>query len=82
VNGYFGIAFAVSPAKGIREAVSLTLYPAGAPRPGTSTINYGAGQTRANNAIVSLGAVGDIVIRCVQGSGTAHVVLDVNGYLQ
>ena len=60
----------------------LTLYPAGAPRPNASTINYRAGQTRSNNAIVPLGAVGDIVIRCVQGSGTAHVVLDANGYFQ
>jgi glucose/arabinose dehydrogenase len=60
----------------------LTLYPAGAPRPNASTINYRAGQTRSNNAIVPLGAIGDIVIRCVQGSGTAHVVVDVNGYFQ
>jgi hypothetical protein len=45
-------------------------------------LNYSSGQTRANNAVVSLGAAGDIAVRCGQGSGTAHVVVDVNGYFQ
>jgi len=60
----------------------LTLYPAGLPVPLASTINYNAGQTRANNAIVPLGAAGDVTVHCGQGSGTAHVVIDVNGYFQ
>ena len=50
--------------------------------PSAATINYSSGQTRANNAVVSLGGAGDIAIRCQQGSGTAHVVVDVVGYFQ
>jgi hypothetical protein len=62
------------------QAGSLRLYPgAGAP-PGASTINYRAGQTRANNAISGLGDSGEITVRSDQPAGTAHLVLDVNGY--
>jgi hypothetical protein len=60
----------------------FTVYPGGTPRPLFSTINYSAGQIRANNAIVTLGAAGDISVYCGQGSGTAHLVIDVNGYFQ
>jgi hypothetical protein len=60
----------------------LRLYPGEATPPGTSSLNYVAGQTRANNAIVALGPAGDIAVRCVQGSGTAHVVIDVSGYFE
>jgi hypothetical protein len=60
----------------------LTLYPAGTTRPLFSSINYNAGQTRANNAIVPLGASGDINVYCAQGGGTVHFILDVNGYFQ
>jgi uncharacterized repeat protein (TIGR03803 family) len=61
---------------------SLTLYSAGSARPATSTINYGDGQTRANNATLSPNSNGTITVRCNQGSGTVHFVLDVNGYFQ
>jgi hypothetical protein len=60
----------------------LTLYPGGGPLPLAATINYSAGQIRANNAIVSLGGAGDLLVRCGQGGGTADVVIDVNGYFQ
>lgn len=60
----------------------LTLYPAGSTLPLVSTVNYKAGQTRANMATVTLGSAGGITVRCGQGSGTAHVVVDVNGYFQ
>ncbi len=60
----------------------LRLYPAGSALPPTSTINYRIGQTRANNAVVSLGAAGDLGIRCDQTAGTVHFILDVNGYFQ
>jgi Leucine-rich repeat (LRR) protein len=60
----------------------LRLFASGAPRPGTSSINYVSGQTRANNAVVSLGADGALTVSVNQPSGTAHVVLDVNGYFQ
>jgi hypothetical protein len=29
-----------------------------------------------------LGALGDLGVRCVQGSGTAHVIIDVTGYFE
>ena len=58
------------------------VYPGLSSLPLVSTLNYGAGQTRANNAIVSLGALGDFQVRCVQLSGSAHLVVDVNGYFR
>jgi hypothetical protein len=58
----------------------LTVFPAGGPPPLASTINFRAGQTRANNAIVTLGPGGDIVVRAGMPSGGTHVVLDVTGY--
>jgi hypothetical protein len=60
----------------------LRLYPGGGTLPNTSTMNYRAGQTRANNAIVNLGTQSDLVVRCVQGSGTVHFILDVTGYFE
>ncbi len=63
-------------------AGSLSLYPAGIPLPNASTINYRPGQTRANNAILTLGSVGDFNVYCGQASGTVHFILDVSGYLQ
>ena len=50
--------------------------------PLVSTINYASGQTRANNAVVSLGAAGNLGIQCDQSAGTVHFILDVNGYFQ
>jgi hypothetical protein len=60
---------------------NLRLFAAGAPAPLASSLNYGAGQTRGNNGVVGLGAPG-LAIRCSQASGTAHVILDVNGYFE
>jgi hypothetical protein len=60
----------------------LGLYPGGTTPSGTSSLNYNPGQTRAGNAIVTLGLQGDIGIRCVQASGTAHVIVDANGYFE
>jgi len=61
-------------------AGNVVAAPGGIALPNTSTANYGAGQTRANNAIVGTGAGGDIVLLCKQPSGTAQVIVDVNGY--
>jgi len=47
-----------------------------------SSINYVAGQTRANNAIAPLNGLGELAVRCSQASGTAHFILDVNGYFE
>jgi hypothetical protein len=60
----------------------LTVFPAGSSLPLASTINYVSGQTRANNAIVPLGVGGGISVLCGQSSGTAHFIVDVNGYFQ
>jgi hypothetical protein len=55
---------------------------AGDRAPFTSTVNYRAGQTRANNVIVDLNAVGRLSIGCAQPSGSANVIVDVNGYFE
>jgi aldose sugar dehydrogenase len=61
-------------------AGQLVLFPAGGPPPSTSAINFRAAQTRSNNAVVTLGAAGDIDVRCEMASGGVQFVLDVNGY--
>jgi hypothetical protein len=58
---------------------NVRLFPAGGAVPNASTINYTAGLTRANNAVIGLGAAGELTARC-QPSGSTHLVLDVNGY--
>jgi hypothetical protein len=62
----------------------LQLYPTGIVVPATSSINFVAGATRANNAIVPLGAGGQIAVYCHLASplGQTHFVLDVFGYFQ
>ncbi len=64
-----------SPAAGY-----VKVAPGGLALPNTSTLNYGANQTRANSAIVATGAGGDIVIYCGQPTGSAQVIVDINGY--
>ncbi len=60
---------------------NLRLFAAGAPAPLVSNLNYVAGQTRANNAVAPLSSAGKLSLRCAP-SGTAHVIVDVNGYFQ
>lgn len=55
---------------------------AGDRAPSTSTVNYAAGQTRATQAMVELTPTGTVSIGCGQPTGSAHVVLDVNGYFE
>jgi hypothetical protein len=57
----------------------LQLHAAGSPLPDTATVNYRPGITRSNNAVVSLNVLGQLAVSAVQGSGTVHVILDVNG---
>ncbi|HEY6552532.1 MAG TPA: hypothetical protein VI669_04215, partial [Vicinamibacteria bacterium] len=64
------------------SAGDLRLYPADVPNLLTSSINYTPGQTRANNAIVALSNLGELGVFCSQASGTAHFILDVNGYYE
>lgn len=58
----------------------LVILPAGGALTEASTINFRAGQTRANNAILTLGPAGGIVVRTGMASGGVHFLLDVNGY--
>lgn len=61
----------------------LQLYPGGTPAPATSVLNFPPRRTRANNAIVPLGAAGDLVASAVvTGGGTTDLVIDVVGYFQ
>ena len=51
--------------------------------PVSTIINFNAGQTRANNALLALGAGGILTAGAtVNGPGTVHLILDVNGYFQ
>jgi hypothetical protein len=60
----------------------LRLFPGGSSLPLVSTLNWRAGQTRANNAILSLGLSGAIVVHVDQAGGTVQFILDVDGYFQ
>jgi hypothetical protein len=62
-------------------AGNLRMYPGEGPSPLTSVINYRPGQVRANNTIARIGG-GEITIENDQISGTAQVILDVNGYFK
>ena len=63
-------------------AGNLRLFPAGTALPLVSSINFSAGQTRSNNAIIRLNERGEVAVHCAQVSGTAHFILDVNGYFE
>src|SRR5262249_13580147 len=60
----------------------LVLYASGTAKPNTPTIDYRAGPTPGNNAILLPNSGGVITVQCVQGSGTVHFILDVNGYFE
>ncbi len=61
------------------SAGSLTVYPGMGLAPGTSTVSFAAGRTRANN--VTIGLIGGFVaVLDRQETGTADVIIDVNGY--
>lgn len=61
---------------------NLRLYPAGTQLPTVSALNYLAGQTRGNNGVARLDAAGSLTAYAAQSQGTAHLILDVNGYYQ
>jgi uncharacterized repeat protein (TIGR01451 family) len=62
---------------------NLRLFPGGLSLPLVSTLNYSAGQTRANNAVIPLGASGEIAVFAGQAAGTTvQVIIDVNGYFE
>lgn len=60
----------------------LRVWPAGTPGTDASLINFGAGQTRANNAVVALGMGGDFSVLGAFAAGSAHLIVDVNGWFE
>jgi hypothetical protein len=67
------------------ESGNLRLHPAGSALPVASSLNYARGRTRANNGIVSLGAGGQVTVRCDMPAGSAaatHFVADVYAYFE
>jgi hypothetical protein len=60
----------------------LRIYPSGGVAPLASSINFRPGIVRANNAIVALGAGGQISVQCDMTSGETHFFFDVYGYFQ
>ena len=60
----------------------LRVYPGGHPAPLASSINFRAGIVRANNAIIPLGASGQISVQCDMPSGGTHFFFDVYGFFQ
>jgi hypothetical protein len=70
---------------GQTEPGNLRLYPSGEPVPLASAINFTAQHARANNALVRLGAGGQVGVRCDMGAGSTgrtHFILDVFGYFR
>lgn len=56
----------------------LTAWPTGNPQPSASNVNWAAGQTVPNRVIVPVGYNGQVSV--YNFSGTADVVIDVNGW--
>jgi hypothetical protein len=61
---------------------ALRLDAAGAARPATSSIHHRPAKTGANSATISPGAGGNFATHSDPGSGTARVIVDVNGHSQ
>ncbi len=57
----------------------LSAWPAGSPQPSSSNLNFLAGQTVPNLVMLKLGAGGQLSIS--NGLGSAHVLVDVMGYV-
>jgi hypothetical protein len=57
----------------------LSAWPAGAPQPASSNLNFLGGQTVPNLVMLKLGAGGQLSIS--NGLGSAHVLVDVMGYV-
>ncbi len=67
---------------GATNAGNIRLHAGGTAVPLVSAINYKAGQTRSNNAVIPLSALGQLAAYLDQAAGTAHLILDVNGYFK
>jgi hypothetical protein len=62
------------------------VFPGDAAPPPTSTVNFPVGITRANNGVFGLSRSGDgslaVLVNAGGGTGSAHVIVDVDGYFQ
>jgi hypothetical protein len=62
------------------------VFPGDAAPPPTSTVNFPVGITRANNGVFGLSRSGDgslaVLVNAGGGTGSAHVIIDVDGYFQ
>jgi hypothetical protein len=61
---------------------NIRLHAGGTSVPLVASINYSAGQTRSNNAVVPLGPSGGLAAFLAAGGGTAHLIVDVNGFFR
>jgi acid phosphatase type 7 len=90
VSGHCGI-----PADALAVAANVTMvnptsggyvqiYPAGGPAPAASTVNAATGRTRGNNAVLALGADGQVtgLAGLSSASGKVHLIVDVSGYFR
>jgi hypothetical protein len=60
----------------------LRVYPAGLAAPLASSINFRPGIVRANNAVVLLGAGGQLSVQCDMPGGGTNFFFDVFGYFR
>jgi hypothetical protein len=58
----------------------LVRFSPGCAPQGVSNLSFGVNQTRANNAVLALGAAGQLTANAQMTGGTVHLVIDVNGY--
>jgi hypothetical protein len=78
--GALGVSMNVTVAQPATSGF-FAAYPGTATYPGTSTLSFRAGQTRADATVIGLATDGAGTFRVLNGSaGTAHVIVDVNGY--
>ena len=63
------------------ESGYISIFPQGGPMPTSSIINFRPGQVRANNATLTVGPGGAIVVRNAS-PGAVDFILDVNGYYE
>lgn len=61
-----------------KTAGFMTMFPCGSAIPEASNLNFAAGQTIANAVVARVGANGQV---CVFVSGTAGLLVDVNGFV-
>ena len=66
---------------GITGVGNLRVFPAGQPVPNASVVNYAPGKDKANSTIVTLPSSGKLSFLSDTGGSTAHVILDVAGYV-